>query len=108
MKNNLKNRLSASIKNEVANIDKRFDSADTILLKTNNKPSSLKKAIKCTFTFPHETVDLIDFIISKIARSGKIINKSEVIRLALEEFTYISDERLVKSIDKLERLRRGR
>jgi len=81
--------------------DKPFD----VIEKT---PVQKPKVKRDTFTFPENEHQAIESITKKLARKGRILNKSEIMRLGLLALKQLDDKDLAELSDSLDRVKQGR
>ena len=124
-KKNLKGVLARSIKSEEKSVKKKYDKfskADAIFDEYEKRSSknnesdiqevaSKKNRVKCirdSFTMPVEDHKIINEIIDKFLDMKKIVNKSEVIRMALYTLSQLPIEELNEVYQSIEKVKIGR
>ena len=73
------------------------------------KPVKKKElVVRSTFSFPKGDLEQLDKLITRLAKRGTILNKSEILRLGIIALTDTKDADLQPSIEKLNRIKSGR
>lgn len=121
---NMKTALSNSIKAENEAVKDRFERAESLLgnkpeqegqteefsqEKNNSKEQTKKdKVIRDSFTLPSEDYELITELRQRCLKSAFNATKSEVIRAGLHALTELTDEKLLKVLGSLTKVKTGR
>jgi len=71
-------------------------------------PVQKKKVKRDTFTFPENEHQEIERMIKKLARKGRMLNKSEVVRLGLLALKQLGEKELAELSDSIDRVKQGR
>ena len=124
-KNNLKAALGKSLKSEEDAVKSKYDKfskADIILddyekrevenreavIKELSPKKNSKKCVRDSFTMPAEDHQIIDKIIDRFLDTRKIVNKSEVIRMALHALNQLPTNQLMEAYQSIEKVKIGR
>ena len=124
-KNNLKAALGKSLKSEEEAVKSKYDKfskADIILddyekrevenreavIKELSPKKNSKKCVRDSFTMPAEDHQIIDKIIDRFLDTRKIVNKSEVIRMALHALNQLPTNQLMEAYQSIEKVKIGR
>ena len=124
-KNNLKAALGKSLKSEEEAVKSKYDKfskADIILddyekrevenreavIKELSPKKNSKKCVRDSFTMPAEDHQIINKIIDRFLDTRKIVNKSEVIRMALHALNQLPTNQLMEAYQSIEKVKIGR
>ena len=124
-KNNLKAALGKSLKSEEEAVKSKYDKfskADIVLddyekrevenreavIKELSPKKNSKKCVRDSFTMPAEDHQIIDKIIDRFLDTRKIVNKSEVIRMALHALNQLPTNQLMEAYQSIEKVKIGR
>lgn len=75
---------------------------------TSTKPKPITQVKRDTFTLPAFDYAIIDKTIQRAAMSGKVLNKSEVIRAGLIKLSKMTDKELIKLTQSVIKIKTGR
>jgi hypothetical protein len=124
-KKDLKGALGNSLKSEEKAIKGKYDKfsqADAIFdeyekRNIQNRESNIeemsstvhsRKSIRDSFTMPVEDHKIINKIIEKFLDTRNVVNKSEVVRMALHTLYQLPTEQLIKAYRSIEKVKIGR
>ena len=124
-KNNLKAALGKSLKSEEEAVKSKYDKfskADIILDDYENREvqnreavikelppkKNNKKCVRDSFTMPAEDHQIINKVIDRFLDTRKIVNKSEVIRMALHALNQLPTNQLMEAYQSIEKVKIGR
>lgn len=104
--------LKKSLQAEQKAVQTRFEKAESLLGSDNKKatpaPPERPKVIRDTFSFPEHDYQLIAQIQARCLQSHVVTNKSEILRAGLKALAGMSDTRLARAVQAVERVKTGR
>lgn len=78
----------------------------------NGKPKKdippTPKTVRDTYTMPQGDYDLIEALITRCMKQGVRMNKSEIVRAGLKVLNSMSDSKLQKAAENVEKIKPGR
>jgi hypothetical protein len=113
-KDSVKNLLSASIRKEETKITQRFENADSLIIPTTATPppplptATKQHAVRVTYTFSAEDIELLDRLVTRACLLGRVTNKSEMMRAGMHALSTHNDASFLALMDGIEKLKKGR
>ena len=122
-KKDMKSALGKSLKSEEEAVKGKYDKfskADAVFddyekreiqSDIEEQPSSKKNNKKCvrdSFTMPAEDHQIINKVIDRFLDTRKIVNKSEVIRMALHTLDQLPTTQLIEAYETIKKVKIGR
>ncbi len=122
-KKDMKSALGKSLKSEEEAVKGKYDKfskADAVfddyekrvvqpdIEEESSSKKNNKKCIRDSFTMPVEDHEIINKIIDKFLDTRKIVNKSEVIRMALHTLNQLPTEQLMEMYQSIGKVKIGR